>query len=437
LSTTSLVPRIHRDPELSLELLGGPTALIRYAGLQLLADPTPGRLAPVDAVLFSHDDRLAHFDGDACAYLGTMPLVLTTAGAAQRLGPPAEAMALWEPRRLPRPGGGTVTVTAVPAHAGPDDADDLTGDRIGFYLSAAGLPTVYVGGANASLEVVRTVVRRLGSAPVAVLNAGVPVAEAAPILGARLLIAEPGETINARPSSRRKLLIVGGTCGTGLAVAREALARGHDVTIVGRGPGDEQQLPYARHVYDDPMAAPAADVVAGHDAVVSAVTGQCDGDPRMIFVLAAWLVQIAEDANVPRLLWAGVAGDMLRLACARALDRSDDMPELHAEALGHAQALEVLHLTTTPVRWSYFSPPGAMADDLEPSRYRVAAGEWPVGDDEGDSAVALIDYARAAVDELELPQFDGGRFTIAAGHQAPSSGPGELTPLRAGRRVGR
>jgi putative NADH-flavin reductase len=155
-------------------------------------------------------------------------------------------------------------------------------------------------------------------------------------------------------------------------------------------------------------------VVAGHDAVVCAVTGQCDGDPRMIFVLAAWLVQVAEDANVPRLLWAGVAGDMLRGACARALSRSDDPTGPRAEALAHAQALEVLRVTSTQLRWSYFSPPAEMADDGDPSCYRVAPGEWPVPDNERDSHIALIDYARAAIDELEHPQFDGRRFTIAA-----------------------
>jgi putative NADH-flavin reductase len=178
----------------------------------------------------------------------------------------------------------------------------------------------------------------------------------------------------ARPSAPLKLLIVGGTCATGFALAREALARGHRVTVIGRGTDHDEELRDARLIDADPMATPPEDVVAGHDAVISAVTGRCDGDPRMIFPLAARLVQVAQDTHVPRLLWVGASGDEPPFATA---------PETHAQAL----AFEVLRTADTPVRWSYFSPPTDMVDG---------------------------DYARAAIDELERPRFDGRRFTIAA-----------------------
>ena len=42
----------------------------------------------------------------------------------------------------------------------------------GFHLAAADLPTVYISGDNASLEVVRQIVDRLGTVDVAILNAG-------------------------------------------------------------------------------------------------------------------------------------------------------------------------------------------------------------------------------------------------------------------------
>jgi putative NADH-flavin reductase len=178
----------------------------------------------------------------------------------------------------------------------------------------------------------------------------------------------------ARPSAPLKLLIVGGTCATGFALAREALARGHRVTVIGRGTDHDDELRNARLIDADPMATPPEDVAAGHDAVISAVTGRCDGDPRMIFPLAARLLQVAQDTHVPRLLWVGASGDESPGVTA---------PETHAQAL----ALEVLRTADTPVRWSYFSPPTHMVDG---------------------------DYARAAIDELERPQFDGRRFTIAA-----------------------
>jgi len=73
----------------------------------------------------------------------------------------------------------------------------------GFVLSGAGLPTVYVSGDNASLDVVRAVAGRTGPIDVAVLFAGAArtplidgyltlnaadAAEAAQILGARTVV---------------------------------------------------------------------------------------------------------------------------------------------------------------------------------------------------------------------------------------------------------
>ncbi|HEY4096890.1 MAG TPA: NAD(P)H-binding protein [Baekduia sp.] len=147
------------------------------------------------------------------------------------------------------------------------------------------------------------------------------------------------------PAPALRLLVVGGTCLTGFAIAREALARGHHVTVLGLGTDHAEALEDADVVAGDPFAPPPEDVVSGHDAIVSAVSGQCDGDPRMIFVLASWLLQAAEAAGVPRLLWAGAA------------DGPDD------EMLAQAQALEVLRSTQTPVRWSSFTPtPDLVAD---------------------------------------------------------------------------
>jgi putative NADH-flavin reductase len=159
------------------------------------------------------------------------------------------------------------------------------------------------------------------------------------------------------PAPALRLLVVGGTCLTGFAIAREALARGHHVTALGLGTDHADALEYADVVPEDPFAAPPEDVAFGHDAIFSAVTGQCDGDPRMIFALASWLLQAAEAARVPRLLWAGAA------------DGPDD------ELLAQAQALEVLRSTQTPVRWSSFTPTHdlvadarAAVDELEQSR---------------------------------------------------------------------
>ena len=207
--------------ELTVRLVGGPTALIELGGVRLLTDPTfdpPGDhpigdrvltktsgpavaaedLGRVEAVLLSHDQHPDNLDDAGRKLLAGVPVVLTTELAAQRLGGTARALPSWE-----RTAVGAVTVTAVPAQHGPDGTTHLTGPVIGFVLSGDGLPTVYVSGDNASLDVVRAVAGRTGPVDVAVLFAGAartPVvdgyltltaedaAEAAQILGARTVV---------------------------------------------------------------------------------------------------------------------------------------------------------------------------------------------------------------------------------------------------------
>jgi L-ascorbate metabolism protein UlaG (beta-lactamase superfamily) len=210
---------------------GGPTALFDYGGLRLLTDPTfdapgdyqvpggsltktvPSRAVPadlghVDVVLLSHDEHPDNLDSSGRALLADVPLTLTTPGGGQRLGSGAMGLADWESIELDRPGGGTVTVTGVPAIHGPgarEEVERITGQVVGFVLTGEGLPTVYVSGDNASLDVVREIAERFGPVDTAILFAGAPrfsvlfdgvpivldsaqAAEATRILGARRVV---------------------------------------------------------------------------------------------------------------------------------------------------------------------------------------------------------------------------------------------------------
>ncbi|MFT4306805.1 MAG: MBL fold metallo-hydrolase, partial [Microbacterium sp.] len=115
----------------------------------------------------SHDQHADNLDELGRALLRTVPLVLTTAVAAGRLDAVARGLAPWSSHRL-----GRLAVTAVPAQHGPDGTEHLVGPVIGFVLAAPDLPTVYVSGDNASLDVVRSIARRFARIDVAVLFAG-------------------------------------------------------------------------------------------------------------------------------------------------------------------------------------------------------------------------------------------------------------------------
>ncbi len=179
-----------------VRVFGGPTALIEFGGLRFLTDPAfdapgdypvgPGRfltktapaaiepaeLGPLDAVLLSHDQHPDNLDHAGRALLAEVPLVLTTVSGAGRLGGAARGLAPWESVELARPDGGTVTVTAAPAQHGPEGCEPVIGEVVGFVLTAADLPTVYVSGDNASLDLVREIGERFGPVDTAVLFAG-------------------------------------------------------------------------------------------------------------------------------------------------------------------------------------------------------------------------------------------------------------------------
>jgi L-ascorbate metabolism protein UlaG (beta-lactamase superfamily) len=211
-----------------IRVLGGPTALIEFGGLRFLTDPTfdppgdyprgggrfltktapaaagPASVEPVDVVLLSHDEHPDNLDHAGRELLSRVPLTLTTAGGAGRLGGTARGLSAGEAVELTRPGGATLTVTAVPARHGPEGCEPFTGEVTGFVLSAADLPTVYVSGDNASLELVKEIAAQYGPVDTAVLFAGAArtglldnalltldsaqAAEAAAILGARRVV---------------------------------------------------------------------------------------------------------------------------------------------------------------------------------------------------------------------------------------------------------
>lgn len=217
--------------QIPVRALGGPTALFEYGGLRFLTDPTfdppreyrvpggrltkvaPSRAAPddlgrIDVVLLSHDEHPDNLDDSGRALLADVPLTLTTPGGGQRLGNGAKGLADWESIELDRPGGGTVTVTGVPAVHGPgarEEVEPITGQVVGFVLTGEGLPTIYVSGDNASLDLVGQIAERFHSVDTAILFAGAPrftvlfdnalivldsaqAAEAATILGARRVV---------------------------------------------------------------------------------------------------------------------------------------------------------------------------------------------------------------------------------------------------------
>jgi L-ascorbate metabolism protein UlaG (beta-lactamase superfamily) len=184
-------PSRRADAQLAIQLVGGPTAILEYAGLRWLTDPAlspPGEYGgltkltgpaidvgaqdPIDVVLVSHHHHSDNLDPAGREFLPSAGRVLSTVWAAEELGGTVVGMEPWSEVEVESPTGASVKVTAVHAQHGPDGTDEIQGPVLGFVLSAPGLETVYFSGDNASRGVVRTIVERTGPMPIAILNTG-------------------------------------------------------------------------------------------------------------------------------------------------------------------------------------------------------------------------------------------------------------------------
>ncbi len=181
--------------ELDFTLVGGPTAVFTIAGLTFMTDPTfdepchfgdwggppltkttgpavgHAQLPTPDVVLLSHDQHPDNLDEAGRALLPKAGAVFSTPEAAGRV-PGVKGLAAWESVEVTGPGGQVLQITGVPARHGPEGCEPMAGTVTGFVLQGAGLPTAYVSGDNAAVEVVKEIAQRVPDIEVAILFTG-------------------------------------------------------------------------------------------------------------------------------------------------------------------------------------------------------------------------------------------------------------------------
>ncbi|WCN79404.1 MBL fold metallo-hydrolase [Micromonospora sp. LH3U1] len=176
--------------KLTVHAIGGPTAVLDYAGSRVVLDPTfdeprtyqngpvtatkltgpsapPEDLDQADVVLVSHEHHIDNLDISGREYARQARRVFTTTAGAPNLGPEAIGLRLFEHAEA-----GGMRVTVVPALHGTPEIGVVNGPVIGFVLEADGWPTVYVSGDNASLDVVAVVAEQFPAIEIAILNLG-------------------------------------------------------------------------------------------------------------------------------------------------------------------------------------------------------------------------------------------------------------------------
>lgn len=207
----------------AITFIGGPTALLEYAGLRIVTDPTfdapqiyedPDEttlvkttgpaiaredLGTVDLVLLSHHGHKDNLDWEGLELIAQgIPTLSTRQAADDLFGGSVVGLDNWESYDF-----GSVTITAMPALHGPPGSEPMVGPVIGFMLESPGEPTIYVSGDNASLPLVEQIADRFAPVDIALLFAGAArvaeidadltlnstdAATAARLLGARLVV---------------------------------------------------------------------------------------------------------------------------------------------------------------------------------------------------------------------------------------------------------
>ncbi len=174
--------------EVRITHIGGPTVLIEVGGWRLLTDPTfdpPGQkyrfgwgtgsvklagpaipaldLAPIDAVLLSHDHHDDNLDPAGRAMLPSAEVVVTTVSGAKRLGGHARGLGPWATTRLEAPGRPTIEITATPCRHGPPLSHPIVGDVVGFALQWDGQEhgVLWISGDTVLYDGVRQVAERM------------------------------------------------------------------------------------------------------------------------------------------------------------------------------------------------------------------------------------------------------------------------------------
>lgn len=209
-----------------------------------------------------------------------------------------------------------------------------------------------------------------------------------------------------------KIALFGASGTIGQRIAQEALRRGHQVTAIVRDPASVQtndpQLTVMQGNALDPAS--VAQVAAGHDVVVSAISPK-DQALQAIPDAAHSLLAGVKRAGVKRLVIVGGAGSLEVAPGLRLADTPDFPAAWKGIAQAHHEALDI-YRQNSDVDWAYASPAAFITPGERTGTYRLGT-EQLVTDEKGESRISTEDFAVALLDEIENPRFIRQRFTAA------------------------
>lgn len=208
------------------------------------------------------------------------------------------------------------------------------------------------------------------------------------------------------------IVIFGGTGYTGSNVAREAVARGHEVVSVSRSLPKDPVDGVRYEVGDVLQLAPR--LIPGADAVVATLSPRGDTAGRLVELYG----ELARQAAAAGARFVQVGGfSSLRPAPGAPRFVEGDVPEEYRAEAFEGEATRVLLAEDAPAEldWVFVSPAGsygAWAPGERTGVYRVG-DEVALFDGDGGSNISGGDFAAAIVDEIENPSRHRAHIGVA------------------------
>lgn len=209
-----------------------------------------------------------------------------------------------------------------------------------------------------------------------------------------------------------KIVIIGATGFVGSALLKEALKRGHKVTAVVSDTSKIQQSETLKAVSVDVQNSNSlAEIVRGHDAVISAFSGHAQPDILNYYVNGIKsIISAVKKASVPRLLIVGGAGTLEVAPGLQLIDTPQFPDGWKATAEGARQALKIF-MSEKDLNWTILAPSAALEPGEQTGKFRLGTNQL-LTDSSGNSRISLPDYAMAMIDELEKESHARSLFTV-------------------------
>lgn len=206
----------------------------------------------------------------------------------------------------------------------------------------------------------------------------------------------------------KSIAVVAANGHSGQLIVKEALERGHDVTVFVRS---KNRTPAKKAVIKDIMELTAQDL-EGFDAVVDAFGAWTPETLPQHSTTLAHLSDILSGSGT-RLLVVGGAGSLyLNPEHSLTVAQSPDFPEAFKPlALAMGAALAELR-KRDDVRWTYISPACDFQAEGERTGEYILGGEELTVNERGESIISYADFAVAMLDEIESGNHVGQRISV-------------------------